>query len=744
MNSHYRKTSTRFVASVLLVLCGGGAVHAQVQSFDPGPFGEVTTWLVAYLPPATLEKDPLEAIGGEAKFAAMSDAKLAPFGGKWIGLLGQTAHEKDRLGDRRLPFGTWEVSKMLPQECPGLWHEYPYLHVDALHSHVNGYAYCQLLSPQDMPGSLLVGTNSGRCRFYFNGKDLGIITRPPGAAVEDTHELPIDLRKGVNHLLVRIENRANLSCRLIGPSAEPLKSVKVQIGAPYPLVFKPAAPVLLAAREILTNRSQELGPLSPPEHPEFLGVKLARTMALLESGKYTHRPVRIMFSGQSIEGEWANLLIQRLRERYPDTTIIWENRAIGGWFVWRLQKLLKHDILRWQPDLVLFSAYQGSAEVWERFLSELRSETTADIVIRTAHLSGKGVTADDSPETAETILLRRLAQKYDVELVELRSEWMKYFKTNNLPISALMSDGIHLNAKGHALMAMLYERHFRYNAVSRGWADTVRRFDVGRFLEDHKTDEIVLAGQCWSRTGRGYAQSCSSQDTLRLKFHGTRVDLILPPGRGGATVLIDGKKPNQWNLFHGTRPRNRTTEWCVEWNQPPLNVPMAYHLGKDMQEETWVLTLTHASADKLHIRFRLTGSKTGFDGEGENDRNFVSNSGRITILTTDWCEAAVNRSNPTAAPGVLEPLKKPLQVVWHIVPDGRDTVYCEPNLPPNNDWYSGMPYSYVTIADGLPCGLHELTLTPLGDPSPLSSFVISGVEVHRPPLARDASECTTP
>lgn len=732
----------RLATTASFVLCWGVLVQAQTPSTDLGPFGEVTTWLVAYLPPAPLEKDPLETMGGEARFAAMSDPKLTPFSGKWIGLPDQAGHEKERLGDRKLPYGTWEVTKMVPQECPGIWHEYPFLHIDALHSHVTSYAYCQLVSPQDMPGNLLVGTNSGRCRFYFNGKDLGIITRPAGAAVEDTHELPIQLNKGVNHLVVRIENRADLSCRLIGLNAEPLKSVKVQIGAPYPLSAKPEAPIPLAAREILTSRAQELGPLAPPEHPEFLGVKLARTMSLLESGKYTHRPVRIMFSGQSIEGEWTNLLIQLLRERYPDTTIICENRAIGGWFVWRLQKLLKHDILRWQPDLVLFSAYQGSAEVWERLLSELRSETTAEIVIRTAHLSGKGVTADDPAETAETILLRRLAQKYDVELVEARFEWMKYLKANNLPINALMSDGIHLNAKGHALMALLYERHFRYNAVSRGWADTVRRFDVGRFLEDNRTDAIVLAGPGWSRTGRGYAQSRSPQDTLKLKFHGTRVDLILPPDRGGAAVLIDGKKPSQWNLFHGTRPRNRTTEWCVEWNQPPLNAPMAYHLGKDMQEETWELTLTHASADKLHVRFRLTGSKTGFDGEGENDRNFVSKSGRITILTTDWGESAVKRGD--AAPGALEPLKRPLQVVWHIVPDGRDTVWCDPALPPNNDWYSGMPYSYVTIADGLPCGPHELTLTPLGDANPHNVFVISGVEVHRPPLGRDASENTMP
>ena len=30
----------------------------------------------------------------------------------------------------------------------------------------------------------------------------------------------------------------------------------------------------------------------------------------------------------------------------------------------------------------------------------------------------------------------------------------------------------------------------------------------------------------------------------------------------------------------------------------------------------------------------------------------------------------------------------------------------------------GQPYEYVTVADGLPCGVHELTLIPIPDPNP--------------------------
>ena len=169
---------------------------------------------------------------------------------------------------------------------------------------------------------------------------------------------------------------------------------------------------------------------------------------------------------------------------------------------------------------------------------------------------------------------------------------------------------------------------------------------------------------------------------------------------------------------------------------------MAYHLGPNAQDESWTLTLTHASPDKVHVRFRLAGSKTGPDGEGENDRDFVSTSGRITILADDW-GTAVRARKPTTEPQVLQPLAQQAQLVWHVVPDSMDTVYGDPTWRESKDYYVGQPYTYVTIADGLPCGLHELTLTPLGEKAN-EPFVIMGIDVHRPPMARDVAEGTQP
>jgi hypothetical protein len=716
------------------LLLASAATAADVP-FELGKFGEITAWLMIKAPDTPFDQDPFGPMGGEAKYAAMGDPKLLPASGSALEFPGGKPGENVRIGE-----GVWEATRMSPPDMPGIFNEYWRLVVPEGYR----YAYCRLDSPGDLKGGLLMGLNrnGGKCRLYLNGKELGVVDG--GWGMETKYELPIVIKKGANHLLARFNYGTTFACRLVGEGAEPLKAVKVVVNAPNARAVKAPAAAPVPEDQKWANLVKAIPPPAPPAHPEFLGAKLARTMTLLESGKYTHRPVRIVFSGQSIEAGWTDQFIKNLRERYPDTKIICENRALGGWFVWRMQKLLKHDILRWQPDLVLFSAYQGTAEVWERFISELRAETTADIVIRTNHIGG-WEKLEDPYEGAETITLRRLAQQYDVEFIEVRREWLDYLKANQMQIKDLLRDNIHINQKGDTLMALLYDRHFQYNAASRqGWAERVRRFDVGRFLEDHKTDGIVLEGEGWQRKER-FARSNSAGDVLKLKFRGTRVDLVLPIGHGKATVLIDGRKPSELNLFHGTRPQGRTMADTDSKLKP--NSPMTYHTGTNMQEETWVLAITAGNADEdvkranQRVRFRLTGSKTGFDGEGQSDLKFVSNSGRITLLPCDWM-TEMTPPGEKEPPPVMKAFDKPVQYVWHIQPDGMDTVPMGPGWVENTDHYCGWAYEYVTVADGLSYGLHELTLSPVPDPNPNQAFIISGAEVHCPPLARDVAEQT--
>ena len=276
----------------------------------------------------------------------------------------------------------------------------------------------------------------------------------------------------------------------------------------------------------------------------------------ISTGGQTGRPVRILIYGQSIEGqEWTTTLIRRLRERYPNTKIEAVNMAIGGWNVWRLMKTMYHDVVRERPDLVTFSAYGGWDHHWEKVLSNLRRETCADIMIRTEHIAGWDAKSMEPVDNDSTVMFRALAQKYDCELVECRREWIGYIKAHNLKMSDLLDQSsVHVNDKGNALMAQLYERHFRTNTLTRpGWMNTVRRYDPTRPLEDRRFDEIMLAGGGWkdivthtNSAGAdwpGLVESASPKDQLKLKFVGNRVDLVLPACAGGAKVLIDGKAP---------------------------------------------------------------------------------------------------------------------------------------------------------------------------------------------------------
>jgi hypothetical protein len=259
-----------------------------------------------------------------------------------------------------------------------------------------------------------------------------------------------------------------------------------------------------------------------------------------------------------------------------------------------------------------------------------------------------------------------------------------------------------------------------------------------RFWEQHKTDEIVLAGKGWKPQDEGVA-SDSPADSLKLKFTGTRVDLVLLPGQGAADILVDGKKPSEFKLFHGTLPFARTR---MQYGYLP-QMMMGYHLGKNVQKETWTLTFTQVSTDKdmLHSRFVVAGSITGPDGEGDTDHDFVSTSGRISIDREDWFKAweakrdlaRMAASQPASQPTMAAaPSEKQAQLVWHIFPDSMDTVQCPPLPPEKLEWYS-RPCAYVTIFDGLPYGPHELTLTPRG----LAPLGILGLDVHRPPMARE-------
>ena len=695
--------------------------------FDLGPGGLIANWLVLGYMPGIVPPDTngLDSVGGEEK--------IAPYGGENVTLKG--------AGDKGVDLSlTWKSIKAEKVEIPyyviaskGLW-----LFVDengkAL-PNCTAYAYSELESPEDQNLALKI-SGGEPIRIWLNGEAVPVLDRQRHGITPwpDVASSSLQLKKGINRLLVRISNHWDsefISMRLTDQAGEPAKSIKTCLKQ---VKDCPEMPYKYIAQD-WNAVIGEIPPVPKSEDEQFFGANLSRTMTLLETGGQTKRPVRILFYGQSITAqEWVWLLIRRLRERYPNTEIQAENYAIGGWELGKLNCTIKHDILRARPDLVVLHAYAGGSWDWERIIQKIRRETTAEIMVKSAHI-GNGMvkitpnkTIDElSVEDSESTILRRLSRKYGLEYVECRREWLAYLKENKMVAMDVLADGIHLNRKGCVLMAQLYERHFTTYPISQPWFKTVRRYEAMRPLADRASDEIQLIGDGW-KDEVYCATSTGKEDMLKLKFFGNRVDLVMPQCWGKAKVLIDGKPLSEWNLFHGTRPgsKGEVPGWL-----------MTYYMGENMLEEDWELKFTHVSGDYNNYRFTVTGSKTGYDGEGDNTKLFVSNSGRITIKPFIWNDFNPNwniRAKVDKTKTELEPVKEDLRIMWSVKRLYPDEVVGIP-AQKGEEWRPRFdhPYRYVTVVDGLPQGEHELTLIPVFSERK-EYFAIDAVEVHCPPL----------
>lgn len=708
-----------------------------------GPGGLITDWLaLGYLPGRT-DEDRLAASGGETN--------VVPYGGQDVVLPGSASDGSDLTL-------TWKTARTRRLEIPYYMYlgDVLTLFVDPRGQPVEdatAYLYTELESASEQQLRLRL-TGGEPIRFWLNGVEIPMDKRERHFRSNGT-QAPLALQIGCNRILIRMQNRHGdeaFAALLVDESGKPPQDVRVIFNA---IDDPPAMPERYLAQD-WNALTSEIPPVAESEDAPFFGANLGRTMTLLETGGQTRRPVRILFYGQSITAQqWVWFLIRQLRARYPHTDIQAENRAISGWQIHKLRRTIKHDILRNRPDLVVLHAYGSSSWDWEGILQKIRRETTADIMVRTAHIAGRDIkyyneegmplvwregqwkTRDEVPydetkrrpvpdDDSDSLMIRRLARKYGAELVEGRKEWLSYIREHGLmQPKDLCSDGLHLNREGSILMAQLYERHFTSQAVSRPWFKRVRRYEAMRPMADRRDDEIQLIGDGWNIKDVNCATSTGHNDKLKLTFYGNRVDLVMPQSAGSASILIDGKKLSELNLLQGPRPgsRGKVPAWL-----------MTYYLGDNAIAEDWVLRITHMSGNGSHFRFTLTGSITGPDGEGDNRENFVSNSGRIRINHQDFNPNKWAISKEDKNKTEVEPVTDERLLTWSVRQPFEDVVH---NIPRQEQEERGTryghPFRYVTIIDGLPQGEHELTLIPAYSDRK-QYFSISAVEVHRPPL----------
>ena len=252
----------------------------------------------------------------------------------------------------------------------------------------------------------------------------------------------------------------------------------------------------------------------------------------------------------------------------------------------------------------------------------------------------------------------------------------------------LIYDLVHLNRRGEDLAAALVSEHLRYD-VDRDpeAAQWVKTYEIGRDIE-------------WT------------DDRLTLDFTGNRVDIILADHETvDAAVWIDGKRPSEFAELYGV---TRTTYYpLTSW--PAL---LKVDDQAPLQLEQWRLTLTQISEDQKQFRFTIDGSETGYDGQGQSDQQFVSNSGRVVIEPENW--------NLAYALSVFHNrIDDGFEISWDVVPYFADNLSAPADHLIRGD--------AITVAQGLPGGSHQLQL------EAQAKGQIKAIRVYHPPRLDDAS-----
>lgn len=192
------------------------------------------------------------------------------------------------------------------------------------------------------------------------------------------------------------------------------------------------------------------------------------------------KKLKVIFFGDSITeagvkpGGYISLLDSIAKTSIGNRTFDFIGKGIGGNKVYDLLFRLQDDVISHQPDVVVI--YIGINDVWhkslagtgtdtdrfERFYQEIINqlkEKKINVILCTPTVIGEK-TDNSNPQdgdlNAYANIVRRLAATNNLQLVDLRKEFISYNLKNNssnAQSGILTSDRVHLNARGNQLVA---------------------------------------------------------------------------------------------------------------------------------------------------------------------------------------------------------------------------------------------------------------------------------------------------
>ncbi len=452
---------------------------------------------------------------------------------------------------------------------------------------------------------------------------------------------------------------------------------------------------------------------APAENEALFGSRLTRSVTLLATSTPEHRwPVKILIYGQSIVGSqiFTEQLAERLKEKFPFADITIENRSIGGFAGDRLLGTSVNDVTYACADLIIFHVYGGEKHgELEQIFSNIRKNTTADVLLLGHHMVNNEKML--FPESFDSFqYLRYIANKYNLEWVDVSKEWLRYLLDNNFKRNDLLRDYVHPNRAGNLLLSRLVVRHLNYNYLfPSDWYKTVQTYYVSEAYD--KDSPFVFGKWRWKMLDT-IPCGDSPKDTLKFSFSGNRIDLIAghlwsKEKLGSASIRIDGKPVSEHNLYAITRPSPGPKTWWPAIRRVS-NV-------KPLIAEDWTLKVDKVNADSTIYYYSVKGTKTGVDGSGNTAERFVSKSGRVVIEPDNFMFSEINK-------GFHGEVPVGFTVTWSVKPLFKE-IYQSPATSDRAKVYK------TTVVQGMKNGSHTLEIIPNGD----GVVPIEAIEVHRPP-----------
>jgi hypothetical protein len=336
-------------------------------------------------------------------------------------------------------------------------------------------------------------------------------------------------------------------------------------------------------------------------------------------------------------------LIEYIHEHFPHApTIVYRKHGGPGapWYycyTW-MRQFIDYE----QPDLVFSytSGEKGGAtDDLDKLLHEIRSHTTADIIIPTLHLHPE----DDTPDGIVKGMLgipwtslQPICDKHYAEFVNNRQELADYIHANKIVPDDLLVDHNHENEYGSIRIWDNVTRHIVESAQAAYKPEALERTVSVAPPANTATEQVTLTG-AWKQ-GAGSITSSAAGDKLKIAFTGNKLYLIgqSSPTGGSVKVAVDGVPGDQAPVFITNYIEPTPRNW---------RIPHLANLGSNIVPQKWTIAMTSDTGD-----FSVTGSVTGPDGAGNLEKPFTSTSGQIILDPHDWRQGRVNPARPPTFP----------------------------------------------------------------------------------------------